>query len=284
VSDVIERIVSHSEIETARMCLHKHDLAYRQRWTSPPSLDGGFGPLDIGKVWHQVMDQHYRKKAGDHEAFPLATIDDIRNAELRELIEWMYDRYIQVYGDDPRWKVLGTEHETLIPLPDLYPGVRYILKAKVDLFVMDGRRLWVVDHLASQNLPTEFVADWVKVEQLGLYAWAANKMGKAKVFGMIANVARYQRNKTYMELSTSFYRHPSIRTDAELERVAQDAVKTMHVAWDIFKQGESPRSPSDRCASRCQFKQTCPLGRRIGWQQEIGLLQAKGFVIDHTRH
>ena len=58
------RTVSYSEIDSARQCLLKHQFGYKERW-QPPTEGRA---LVRGKLWHNVMEDHYRAIKTWHDA------------------------------------------------------------------------------------------------------------------------------------------------------------------------------------------------------------------------
>lgn len=205
-------VVSFSELQTARQCPLKHDLAYGERWVKDPDT---MSPLSKGTAWHQIMEIHYErlKMAQDSVTWdPKLTLTECRNAvlshiereieprsnDLADLILWMYDGYIEQHGADEDWRILAVEHAAQCRLPALSGRAStFALKVKIDLIV--GKRtasgqpqIWVVDHKSCANLPKEKELDLD--DQFGLYTWAMRKLGK-KVFGQVHNAARTQRNR-----------------------------------------------------------------------------------------
>lgn len=300
-------IVSYSELDTFRQCPLKHYLAYKLRYKKPPKSDSA---LAKGSLYHNVMEAHYRAimaeqhlhgKSGripphrernlldeiwtEHIA-PILIDPDTGTwfSDVHELIEWMYRGYVEQYGIDRQWKILGVEHTIVTPLRDArgYRS-RYHLKAKIDLLVMERATggLWVIDHKSGQNLPTQM--DLEIDDQFGLYTWAMREVGKP-VLGSIHSANRTQRNKGPMTLESRMSRTFLNRSDKELTNLALDAYHAARAAYPPKGQ-EAPRysSPDPRqCGWKCDFKEPHIVMRK--GQSPAKVLHEYGFVIDRTRH
>ena len=303
-------IVSYSELDTARQCLFKHRLAYKERWvgiTRSPALAKG-------TLWHEVMENYYLtlqffQQVSDGKwapAFPavpydpdlvleeafrvgmsiLINDDGSYKDENCELIGWMFQGYVEYYGVDENWKILAVEQAFEFWLPTDRGGRSgFKVKMKLDLVVRDlelNRRL-VVDHKSGKNLPYDKELDID--DQFGLYVWGTGQAGRPG-FGAIHSAARTQRNKDQTKnpqlLEDRHKRSMLFRTDRELEAIAIDAYRTARVAYGS-KPGEEPRSPNtDTCRWRCDYTEAC-LGSRKG-MDERELLIGLGFEQNFKRH
>src|SRR5688572_26293198 len=103
--------VSWSELDTYRQCPMKHYLSYKKRWTKPPRDDSA---LAKGNLYHEVMEAHYKAlkaKPGDrfNALEAVGKCVDAMQArgveqEMIDLVMWMYEGYVQVYGLDEQWE------------------------------------------------------------------------------------------------------------------------------------------------------------------------------------
>lgn len=294
------QIVSFSELDTLRQCPHKHALAYRERWVGPVT-----GPaLRRGILWHSVMEAHYRflmrlqQEQGGvtdprralllarREVMKLLVDETGHQTEDQELILWMYDGYVEFYGDDPDWEILAVEHAPQVWLPTPTGGrSRFKLKLKIDLIARERgtRNIWVIDHKSGKDLPSKKELDID--DQFGLYTWALRSMGK-NVFGSIHSAARTQRNKDqtkhFQPLDERFMRTRLYRTDQELDTLAIEAYRTFTAGYRM-PTDLAPRSPNpDTCRWRCDYTDPCLASRKGA--DEVELLTSLGFVQDYTRH
>lgn len=316
-------VVSWSEIDAMRQCPMKHDLSYIERWSKPPRPDGALGK---GILWHEVMEDHYRalvatqgKAPGDKptesEPARLALAEaagrlrlakykaeavrrhDSGALETHDLIEWMYDGYIEMWGSDPQWWIAATEHNAQVRLPNLTGGKsRFALKLKIDLVIAQqgmfdnklGKRSWhtyVVDHKSGKDLPKD--TDFDFLDQFTLYTWALRQVGK-KVYGQMYNAARTYRTIKPAALDTRFERTPMARVDTELDRVAIEAYQDVKARYDQQRAldkvgGEPPRHTNEKtCGWRCDFTEPCLHGRKGGDMRDF--LYSSGFRQAFERH
>jgi hypothetical protein len=282
-------VVSHSELDAIRQCGHKADLAYFQRWspiTTSPSLA-------IGRVWHEMMAEHYRAlQSGATDTARLNAVArilvlaDTEDPERADLLGWMYDGHCEVYGTDPDWEIVSVEDQRLIRLPTTTGRAsRFYLRMRADLIIRERNikkpKLWLVDHKSGKNLPVEKELDLD--DQFGLYTWGLRRLGD-DIFGAIYSAARTQRNVSEPQtLDSRFSRTRLYRTDRELETIAREAFATAR-AFYRYRPGEAPRAPDtspigpSRCRFKCPFTEPCLLGRKAGPAVEQHFLRDGGFV------
>jgi hypothetical protein len=207
----------------------------------------------------------------------------VEDHEEVDLLVWMLDGYLELYGEDTEWTILGVEKQYEVWLPTR-TGNRssFKLKAKLDLLVSWKGRLWVVDHKSCKDLPSDKML--ALDDQFGLYIWAVQKATGRRVHGSIHNAARTQRNVSKPQaLETRFSRTPMYRTDQELDKIALDAYETARTAYAAGAGAE--RHPNtDTCRWRCDFTESCLHGRKTSDQQELDYMRSAGFVQDFTRH
>ncbi len=286
-------IVSYSELDTYRQCAYKHELAYKERWTSATTSPA----LSRGTLWHAVMEHHYKAIQAhdltetpkpDIEAHYLTLVKTHLSDETdeTELIAWMLKGYLEHYGYDEQWEILAVEHAPTVWLPTPNGGrSNFKLKLKIDLIVKQRNtdRIWVIDHKSGRSLPKQKQLDIN--DQFGLYTWALQAMGK-RVFGQMHNAARTERLKSReMTPDERYSRTLMHRTDDELKSIAIDAYKTARQAYKT-PLGEAGRSPDDdRCGWRCNYTDACLYGRKRGDNTETRVfLRDSGYIQDFTRH
>lgn len=248
--------MTYSELDTYRQCPLKHKWSYKDRWVKPPEVGS---PLSRGSLWHLVMECHYtwlQRFPNDPKVNPAflkkwidqhLLYDEAGNQnEDQELVEWMYDGYLDCYGVDPDWSLVQIESANQVELPQPEGGQfrTFNLRFKNDLLIRSRKsgQLWLVDHKSARDFTrqTEIDVD----DQFGLYTWALRKLG-FPVVGTIRSDARTQRNKSPMTLEQRFRRVSTYRTDQELENIARDAYATASAAWGDTPLHSSPAP--DRC-------------------------------------
>ncbi|WKW85432.1 Cas4 family exonuclease [Microbacterium phage Milani] len=198
-----DQVVSYSELDTYRQCPLKWVLSYKERWSKTPDEDS---PLTKGSLWHEVMEAHYlaiqamqrgkpQDEALDDLAAKLSRLlwDGPNQSANQKLIWWMYQGYLEKYGYDPDWEVLGVEVKFQARLVGPNGPSPYIVKGKLDLVVRHRKtgKIWIIDHKSGANLPS--LMDLDVDDQFGLYAWLLREAG-IDVLGVIHNAARTTMN------------------------------------------------------------------------------------------
>lgn len=290
-------VVSPSEILTARQCPLKHQLAYAERWSKPESESSALG---LGTLWHSALEAHRRALfAGDplEKAIDAAfdVIEAVQDPEVADLLGWMYSGYTRFYGDDSDLDVIDIEmgFEIDLPRPKGWPAteVDFRLKGKIDLFYKYRRRVWVLDEKSCKDLPKKLDLDLD--DQFGLYYWAATQLGYP-VFGAMHSAARKVRLKTKeAPLEERFSRTPIHKNQAELNKIAEEAWQTAYETYsrlfrirEAVRKGarvDAPRHTDPRqCTWKCSWTEECVVSRKGADLR--GLLRARGFRPDHSRH
>lgn len=283
--------VSYSEISTARQCPHKHKLAYQDRWTretKSPALKRGTLWHTILETWYRAIKESYKLRIDDaKDRIQLAKQDiggmlsEIDDTEERELLSWMWEGYLEVYGEDEDWQVLSVEQTYIAPLKTPTGNrSRIDLKIKLDLVVLNlpDNRIYVVDHKTARNMPTD--REYALDDQFGLYIWGMKQIG-VDIFGAWHSASRTQKNKSKpQDMSDRFKRTKMYRTDTELDTLAVEAYLTAKTVWYDQANWRSP--DPDTCRWKCDYTEAC-LGSRKG-MDEPNLLKSLGMVQDFTRH
>lgn len=287
------RVISFSELQTARQCPLKHQLSYVERWTKEQD---SLSALSKGTAWHMVLEEHYNvlktnqdaahavgtdwreESAAIGQACREAVADLIqdqiepRSSQLADLIRWMYAGHLAHYGLDEDWRILAVEHQAVcrLPTPAGRPS-QFKLKMKIDLVVGvrigAAKQILVVDHKSCRNLPKDKELDLD--DQFGLYTWGMRQIGK-RVFGQVHDAARTERlvgeNKAWegetdqayypgimQPLEERFKRTRMYRTDEELDTIAVEAYLTARARYQ--QQREANKGGYD--SPRHTDPQTC---------------------------
>jgi hypothetical protein len=285
--------ISWSEIDAWRQCPYKWRLAYAERWVEPTVSPA----LAKGSLWHSILEVHYRilRNTGSL-GIAMDNVDKYLDAvgehtgtpeEIVELIRWMYTGYVQMWQADQEWRVVDVELKMEVPLIE---GLINI-KCRIDLSVEDRHgQYWLWDHKSGQNLPKEKETDLD--DQFALYQWIINEYNPdMRVFGIVHNAARTQRNKGHMPLEERFCRIKMVRTDQELATMAEEVRSTaldIHAAYlnlDLAETQVTPRHPNpDTCKWKCGFTSPCLLGRGTEPERVRVMLKDLDFRQDFTRH
>jgi hypothetical protein len=264
-------VVSFSEISVGRQCIMRHALQYRERWAKE-EIDGARA---TGSAWHSaVMEQHYRtirahqpdgnlNKPGwtvsTDELFGLCA-EAVGKAiaglnvdnELVDLLQWLYDGYVLMWGLDPNWRILAVEHPFELEIPnETHPRARKVrLKGYIDLVVWDSKfgGMWICEHKSTRHLKgdQELELD----DQYALYAYLLRRAGK-RVLGAVYNGARTERLKVKPQpLDERFVRRHLHRSDVELANIAQDVLRAARHLYSKQVETEPYSSPTPGVCDR----------------------------------
>lgn len=298
-------VVSSSELETYRQCRLKHQLQYIERWRTDEEAEA----LSRGTLFHSVMEAHYRTiqevQAEGNKVEPIDLLAAVRphlytdggrggdtQTERQELVEWIYRGYIDCYGIDPLWKVVGVEVPLNTPLAgsaDVY------LSGTADLLIEDLEigGVWIVDHKTCKDLPKK---DFDLEDQTAIYAYLLKQQGY-DIRGAIYNHCRTYRlvgdirGEKLMTDAERFKRQLTVRTDKELETCAYEALELMEEAYarnldadNEFGRRDAPRSPNgDTCGWKCNLTEACVTGRKYGPDRTRQYLIDVGFERKDTK-
>jgi PD-(D/E)XK nuclease superfamily protein len=284
-------VIRHSELADFRHCPLKHKLAWVEGWWSPAREANG--KRELGSIWHEVLKVRYRAiKEGitdeDVLADLVADIIEETNPEQTELLWWMYDGYVEMYGLDSELEVISVEERLQVPFHDEddkplvieVDGVRrpILYSWTTDLLarIREMRGLFVVDH-KSTGQPLGQV-DIDLSDQFGLYTVAWKRLGE-NVRGQLVNQAKTKRLKRPMTLSERFDRKYSIRTDTDLRAIELDAVDTIYAMLSPRNRRRPYSAPDPRsCSWKCDFKEPhLRLRRNTDPRKVDGILKSFGL-------
>lgn len=306
-------VVSFSELDSGRQCLHKHQLGYKERWTQDRDETSAAGR---GTMWHQMLDSHYTalklgQRAQSARGAVAERVKEFRRAgkdpDVIDLLMWMYDGYVEKWGYDEQWEVLVVEYKTIVPLRHANGRLsKFDLKMVIDLVVRDREtgRVWIIDHKSHAVIPKD--KELELHDQFGLYTWGLTQLGH-NVFGCIYNTARTKRNigdypanireweikkangKTKaarpepQPLDGRFDRYLMNRTEIEVRNIEADALADAQLLYGRANRGQRHTNP-DTCRWRCDYTEACLLGRKTSPERERQFLRDVGFRQDFTRH
>lgn len=247
---MVSKVVSYSEVDTYRQCRLKHQLSYLERWNTDDTAPA----LSRGTLFHSVLEAHYRLLAHLREVDVEVTAEDLflavapllyeegtgRQTDEQELVEWIYQGYVEDYrldDGDPEpnwsWEIYAIEYPLDVVLPEEDGSDSdFTLAGTVDLIVRDkaaGGGLWIVDHKTCRNLPKG--KDYDMEDQTGLYTYLLKRAG-LDIRGAIYNHCRTWKLQRPMGLEERFKRHRTVRTDQELATMALEVLALMREAYD----------------------------------------------------
>lgn len=309
------QIVSYSELDAYRQCRLKHQLAYIENWRVSDGDEAE--ALARGTLFHSVMEAHYGVIKEAQETIgiqdlemidfwakvnPLLYDDNGGQTERQDLVEWMYTGYVEQYLTDDlaNWDIVEIE----MPMTcNLGPGID--IAGTTDLLVKDkrlGGGLWIVDYKTCKNLPKQ--KDFDMEDQTGIYAHLAKTQLGLDIRGAIYSFVRTYKLVRDMSLEERHLRYITVRTDRELETMANEAYEIMAEAyatherreeglWDGRNAGvddglptayDAPRSPDgERCSWKCGFTEACLAGRKLGPERTRSFLEDIGMTQHETK-
>jgi len=287
----MSRHVSYSELSDFRQCPHKHSLAYRQKW-SAPEIPGA--PTTVGSLFHEVMQANYRL---NHErvvdGLPERSVDALTIVNLlhdaegeqdvtQELVEWMYQGYIECYGGDSDWDILESEKVSEIGLPIPGGTRKSPIKMKVKIDNLRRHRptglIWLWDYKTGKNFPNELGLEMD--DQFPTYQWAYEQMGYT-IEGVMFDFARTQKNKGPMELDNRFRRIPVFSPPERLQYTAEAAWRTAKRISALNNTLPERTTSARWCVERCKFTEPCLFGMKGGDEAEF--MRSLGYTVyDHN--
>lgn len=234
MSDIVH--VSYSELDAFWACPLRWRWQYGERW----NIDESRPALDRGTVWHAMLQSYYelgRQGVAVEDREDLirkCMLSGALDVEENELLWWMYEGYVTLYGADLGHEVLATEITRTVPLPDpddpSRPGP-YHLKVKIDQVTRDRKsgQLWLWDHKTGGEFTTVARMEWRP--QFPLYTWAI-RAAKLDVWGFIVNAARTKRNKGPMTFDQRYRRNYLLYNDRQLTEFAVNAARSAAAMHD----------------------------------------------------
>lgn len=274
--------ISFSELDAFRQCPHKWYLEYRDRWASPEDKRA----LDIGRLFHEVLATHHRavqvaskanRKSIRKLILPLIRDEHGEQTEIQELVEWMYEGYVEYRGFDREWEILAVEQRVNHKLPKV-KGLKLAPRRAtgiLDLVVRWNGGLWIVDHKTGKDIPREAIVELG--DQMPWYVWILESLGK-EIEGVIYNCARTYRYTSAkpQPLEERFVRYLLDFDTPQLLNVAHDAALTVRRIDATPSLYFAERNTGEHCTWRCPYTEPCLAARR--GMDETEFLEAAGFV------
>lgn len=291
-------VVRHSEMADFRHCPLKHYIGWHLGYFDP--VKNVKGNRERGNVWHRVMGIHYgeiRAAQIDGETPDLDFINELVTAQIRqedeehqELLFWMYDGYVELYGYDPDLEILEVEQTLSVPFLDenqnpfhVYDPWTGMVRPVLYEFTLDVlvrsreyRGILVVDHKSTAQPLGAMDIDLS--DQFGLYTVATQRRG-LQVRGQLVSQAKTQKLKRPMTLDERFTRYPSIRTPTELRSIEMDAIRTIRQMYSENNVAGPYSAPDPRsCGWMCDFKEAHLRMRRMNDPNKLhALLRSHGL-------
>lgn len=262
-----EIVVSYSEIQDARRCALKHELAWVERWKIDPPVDS---PRSIGTWWHRVMNAYYSTlKTGGHPKQQSESVVQDAPAEIRDRLQWMLDGYWEQYSFESGYQVIGTEIRFELPLPLIEDGLAVWLKGSIDLLIADKHGVWVDDHKSVDALP--YTKSDPIDDQLPLMAWAAHELGHNVIGARYSWTRRKPLQSRELRMTERYHRRlvnvPRKQQLIAAINATRSAFSRYHESvrlHDLAKQNGSsamlstpPTTRRTTCRKDCDFERAC---------------------------
>lgn len=261
---------------TFRECPLKWYLRYVARLQPPERVVR----LDRGTAWHIVLQRHYQTM----RVFAALGVDESRLAEALdraftnslnevdakvpgmvdadfEMLRWMYTGYVERWGVDAGYRVLGEEHHFSFPFP-VRGHSELLIDGKVDLDAIDLERdeLQVWDHKSASSKDVSkqaFISGEMLLEDQFLLYGAIRRAEGQKV-AVVYNVARTDKLKRAMTTEERFARVRLPYSDAALTTVWDDHVAAARFLVECYDDPSRIYSVPDpgRCSWKCEFMRT----------------------------
>lgn len=170
----------YTAMSTFLTCQRKYDFKINK------GLVGITAPVaaEFGKCIHTALDSWYKNRDVD------AAIDLFRNIYVEtdeddkrthRMGEWILRNYNDKYQDQP-FKVLATEHEFTLPLPN---GKKLI--GRIDKIIEWDGSVWGMDHKTTSQLGPTYMKMHTPNLQFSGYTWAIQQMGYANCQGILVD-------------------------------------------------------------------------------------------------
>lgn len=236
-----------------------------------------YGPLDLGKRVHELLEEHYQNIRNLEESFCEVLYAPSPNSELESEAQVIMAGYKQHYPVED-FTVVDCERGFKVRLPES----EHVYTGKIDLLVRHPNgSLSIIDHKTEKrtsrgNAPKA----WAARDQATLYLWAAEQVYGEPISNFYVNVLRRPDAKNGPEFPE---RQKLERTKEQIILAVRDITLVMDTIADYRKRFAGQIWPANResCIGKygeCEFL----LPHTFGWSEEIRRIeyQAKTPYLD----
>lgn len=210
----------------------------------------------FGGAIHKALDEWFQSrdivKAVEIFKDEFTEQPDVDTKRTHEMGEWILKNYATQYASQP-WKVLSTEQEFCLPLPN---GNNFI--GRIDKIIEWDSTVWVVDHKTTSGIGKTTLNMANPNAQFTGYVWAARQMGY-KASGIILDfllVASGLLESSRRARLTPTLRYDSYRTDKAIEEWQRECIKIQKDIEECECRGDWPAKGMFHGA--CTYFGTCP--------------------------
>lgn len=264
--------LDNSAADAFRECPQKFFNSYLAEGTGIEARPiSEYGPLDLGKRIHELLEQHYAFIAGgidtsNAEEFPQYAPSE--NPDLEAEAQLIMAAYKQHYPVES-FVVVDCERTIRVALPNS----SHVYTGKIDLCVRHPNgSLSIIDHKTEKRTSRGNTPEaWAARDQATLYLWAAEQIYGEPIESFYVNVLRRPDKKNAPEFPE---RQKLERTPAQIEKALRDITLIADHIEDYrsrFPNSEWPRYTKNCIGryGRCEFFTPCV----YGWSEDIRRLQ-----------
>lgn len=203
----IDRPMDNTAIAAFNRCPELYNLSMRQHRRSSKTPSPA---LAAGKLWHTLLEWHYRtngdidtvireaEKAGIEHDVP----DDYRSWERLVAVE--YPKYVNRWGmpqKEGALQTLGFPQEPVIEITSTIADdeLRYPYTIKVDRGLVSGKEYFVEDHKTTSRWSQDFFQQFKNSNQMKGYCYGLGKLLGVRIAGARINVAVIRKNDSQFE-------------------------------------------------------------------------------------
>lgn len=272
--------IDNSLANTFRTCPWQAYESYFAEGTGlEPRPISEYGPLDLGKRVHELLEEHYVDKMLTCPA-GIAIYPDSANADLEREAQQIMEGYRAAYPSE-EFTVVDVERSIRVELPHAHEASCYdsvngerlctphIYTGKIDLCVRQlNGMLSIIDHKTEKrtsrnNSPQK----WAARDQATLYLWAAERIYGEPIEAFYVNVLRRGDTKHAPEFPE---RQKLERTRAQIDTAVRDITIIANQIEEFkarFGEGQWPAN-RENCVGAFG---TCPFytPHLMGWSDDI---------------
>lgn len=271
--------IDNSASNTFRTCPWLYKESYLSEGTGlEPRPISEYGPLDLGKRVHELLEEHYETLMWSIEDWKSKRYDPSANPDLEHEAQQIMEGYRTAYPSE-EFTVVDVERSIRVELPCLCPpnsmhihtpGYEpHVYTGKIDLCVRQpNRMLAIIDHKTEKrtsrnNSPQK----WAARDQATLYLWAAERIYGEPIEAFYVNVLRRGDAKHAPEFPE---RQKLERTKAQIDTAVRDITIIANQIEEFkarFGEGQWPAN-RENCVGAFG---TCPFytPHLMGWSDDI---------------
>lgn len=276
--------LDNSASQSFRTCPWLYKESYLSEGTGlEPRPISEYGPLDLGKRVHELLEEHYETLMWSIEDWKSKRYDPSSNQDLEREAQQIMEGYRAAYPSE-EFTVLDVERSIRVQLPDS----EHIYTGKIDLCVRQPNgMLAIIDHKTEKrtsrnNSPQK----WAARDQATLYLWAAERIYGEPIEAFYVNVLRRGDTKHAPEFPE---RQKLERTKAQIATAVRDITIIANQIEEFkarFGEGQWPAN-RENCVGAfgvCSFYTPHLMGwssdiRRLMYQPKTPYLTLAGVPI-----